>query len=199
MDIIIIGSGGHAKVVKDLAEQLNYKIVAVCDPNDSNKNMSFWKDIKFYEKESDLKKYDVKKVYMANGIGHKTKNNLLRKKLFILLKRMGFTFPALIHPAAYVSKDSKLHDGVQVMAGSIVQPGCIIKENTIINTSCSIDHDCKIGSDVHIAPGSILCGNVHVGNNAFIGVGSKIIQGLSIKDNTFVKAGSLITHEIKGS
>ena len=195
MEIIIIGSGGHAKVVKDLAEQLSYKIIAVCDPNDANKNNSYWKDIKFHKNESDLKKYDVKKVHLANGIGHMPKNNSSRNKVFVLLTNMGFTFPALIHPSANVSKYTKLEDGVQVMAGSVIQPGCIIKENTIINTSCSIDHDCIIGSDVHIAPGSTLCGDINVGKNSFIGCGSSIIQSIVLKNDSFIKSGSVVTED----
>ena len=192
MDIIIIGSGGHAKVVKDLSEQLNHEVIAVCDPNDSNKDHPFWKGIKFHKNESELKQYDVKKVFIVNGVGHMPGNNLTRNDIFVMLTKMGFTFPALIHPSAYVSKDVILHDGVQVMAGSVIQPGCTINENSIINTSCSIDHDCKIGSNVHIAPGSTLCGNVIIGNNSFIGCGSSIIQSIVIKDDSFIKAGSVI-------
>jgi UDP-perosamine 4-acetyltransferase len=192
MNIIIIGSGGHAKVVKDLAEQLNYQIIAVCDPNDKNKNKGCWKNIKFYNHESDLQQYDVKKVFIANGVGHMPKNHSSRNKIFIRLMSMGFSFPVLIHPSAYVSKDTKLYDGVQVMAGSVIQPGCIIKENTIINTSCSVDHDSIIGGNVHIAPGCTLCGNVQIGKNSFIGCGSSIIQSVVIKNDSFIKAGSVV-------
>lgn len=192
MDIIIIGSGGHAKVVKDLAEQLNHKVIAVCDPSDTNKDNIFWKGIKFHKDESELKRYDIKEVFIVNGLGHMPGNSSLRNDIFVMLRKMGHTFPALVHPSAYVSKDVILHDGVQVMAGSIIQPGCIINENSIINTSCSIDHDCKIGSNVHIAPGSLLCGEVSIGDNSFIGCGSSIIQSITIKDDSFVKAGSVV-------
>ena len=187
-----MGSGGHARVVKDLAEQLNHEIIAVCDPNDANKNKDCWKNIKFYNHESDLKQYDVKKVFIANGLGHMPKNYSSRNKVFIMLTSMGFTFPTLIHPSAYVSKNTKLYDGVQVMAGSIIQPGCIIKENTIINTSCSVDHDSIIGSNVHIAPGSTLCGNVQIGKNSFIGCGSLVIQSVALKNDSYIKAGSVV-------
>jgi len=192
MDIIIIGSGGHGKVVKDLAEQLNHKVIAVCDPSDTNKDSAFWKGIKFHKNESELKRYDIKEVFIVNGLGHMAENSSLRNDIFVMLRKIGYIFPTLIHPSAYVSKDAILHDGVQVMAGSVIQPGCVINENSIINTSCSIDHDCKIGSNVHIAPGTTLCGNVNVGNNSFIGCGSSIIQSIIIEDNSFVKAGSVV-------
>ena len=196
MDIIIIGSGGHAKVVKELVEILGHKIIAVCDPNDSNKNHPFWKNIVFHRNESELQKYSKKTVFIANGLGHLPKDNISRKKVFYFLNEMGFSFPALIHPASFVSNNAELYDGVQIMAGSVVQPGCIIKENTIINTSSSLDHDCKIEDNVHIAPGNTLCGSVTVGKNSFIGCGSSVIQSITIKEDTFIKAGSTIIKDI---
>ena len=67
-----------------------------------------------------------------------------------------------IHPTAYTS-DAQIGPGTVIMAGVIIQPGCRIGKHVILNTGCQLDHDCVIEDFAHIAPGAVLCGNVHVG------------------------------------
>ena len=83
-------------------------------------------------------------------------------------------------------------DGVQVMAGAVIQVNVSIGDNTLINTGASIDHDSVIGRHCHIAPGVVICGGVTVGDGSFIGAGSIIAEGVKIPENSFVPAGSLI-------
>lgn len=199
MEIIIIGSGGHAKVVKTLVELIGYKVVAVCDPDDKNKNLPIWNGIKFYKKESDLSIYDKDKVFAANGIGHMPHKLFSRKNAYNLLHEMGYVFPKLIHPKAWVSKYTNIEEGVQIMAGAIIQTGTKIGKNTIINTSASIDHDCNIGKNVHLAPGAVLCGDVNVGDNTFIGSGSNIIQSITVEKESFIKAGTTVVKDFKNN
>ena len=199
MEIIIIGSGGHARVVKSLVELIGYKVIAVCDPDDSNKNHPVWKGIKFYKEESDLSFFDKDKVYIANGIGHMPHKSSSRKNAYNLLNEMGFFFPPLVHPVAWVSNYTIIEDGVQIMAGAVIQTGTKIDKNTIINTSASIDHDCKIGKNVHVAPGVVLCGDVNVGDDSFIGSGSNIIQSINVKKESFIKAGTIVVNDFKNN
>ena len=121
------------------------------------------------------------------------RNNNKRKELYEFVTHAGFHIPLLIHPAAVVSNtEVKLGDGVQIMAGSIVQAGCVIAENTLVNTGAIIEHDCRVGKNVHICPGAVICGGSTVGDNSFIGAGATVIQGIEIGKNSVVGAGSVV-------
>ena len=87
-------------------------------------------------------------------------------------------------------------EGVQLMAGAVIQPNVSIGENTLINTSASIDHDCQIGAHVHIAPGTVLSGNVCVQDETHIGTSATVIQNIKIGTKCTIGAGSVVVKNI---
>ena len=132
------------------------------------------------------------------GVGS-VKDNSKRKMLYNEVKKIGYSIPFLIHPKAVVSEDSQIHEGVQIMAGTIVQTGCSIEENTIVNTGAIIEHDCVIGKHVHVCPGVVISGDCVIGDGAFIGAGSVVIQGLKIGENSIVGAGAVVVSDVADS
>ena len=190
--LLIIGAGGHAKVILDTLSLHKKNIIAVFDKKKSL-NQIFKDKLHIRNAIEFEKKISPNNYFLINGIGIVPgENKLVRKSIFNKYKKKGFTFLEIIHPSAIISKSSVLEEGVNVMAGSVIQAGTTIKKNTIINSRVTIDHDCIIGENVHIAPGAILCGNVKVGNNAFIGAGSIILPGARIEKNKIIPAGNLI-------
>ena len=190
--IIMIGAGGHAKVIFDIANISNIKISYIVD---IKKKL----DIEFSRLKHIVTDNFVKnkilpnQCYLINALGIVPGNKkLLRGNVYNDYKKKGYKFLQAIHPKAIISKDVIVKEGVNIMAGSVIQPGPTILENSIINTGALIDHECIIGKDVHIAPGAILCGNVKIGNRAFIGAGTKIMPNVSIPKDTIINAGSLI-------
>jgi UDP-perosamine 4-acetyltransferase len=87
-------------------------------------------------------------------------------------------------------------EGVQVMAGAIVQPGVRVGANSVLNSRSSVDHDCVIGSHVHVAPGAVLCGSVVVGDHAFVGAGATVIQGVHIGAGAVIGAGVVVIRNV---
>ena len=138
-----------------------------------------------------LFKLDASKYNIAIGLGVKPSENK-RNEVFEKIKKNGFSIPNLIHPFSYVAEDVILGEGIQIMAGSIIQTKVSIGDNCIINSRASIDHNSLIGKNTHVAPSSCICGDVHIGNNSYIGAGSTIIQGIKLRKNSFVKAASLV-------
>lgn len=190
--IVLIGTGGHARVVHDLIKISGGYLIAVVDPQTFKD--TYFQDLKHISDDDEvLNKYSVDEIYIANGIGMVPGKNIkLRKKLYMKYKKLGFYFPPLIHPSSAVSEYAKIKEGAQVMAGSVIQAATYIGENAIINTSASIDHDCYIEAHVHIAPGVTMCGNVKVKENSFVGAGSVVLPSYNIKKNSFVKGGSIL-------
>ena len=190
--VILLGAGGHSKVLLDVIKTLKLPIIGVCDPILYKKGKKFWRGLKVLGNDDFLNSQDPEFITLVNGIGLKNKD---RKAIFCKMKNLGFSFESLIHPSAWISDSVKLGQGVQIMAGVNVQADCQIGENSILNTGSQIDHDCRIGSHVHICPGTVLCGDVGIADLVFVGAGTTILPKVEVASGRFIKAGSLIKVE----
>ncbi len=193
--IILLGGGGHAKVLIDLINQRNdYQITGILDP-DLEVGMQI-KGVSVLGTDAELSELHdqgIRNVAIAVG---SVKCNLLRKTLFDQSRKVGFEIPALMHPRSLVSADVKISDGVQIMAGAIIQTDSTLGEGAVINTGVQVDHDCCIGSQVFLSPGVVLSGGVTVGDNAFLGAGAVVIQGVTIGENAVVAAGAVVVQDV---
>jgi UDP-perosamine 4-acetyltransferase len=191
---ILLGAGGHARVVRAMADALGWRILGLCDP--ALPPGSEWFGLPVLGDDGALNGHDPAQVVLLNGIGHMPKGDL-RQRLQAEMSARGFTFPTLVHPAAWIAPDARLGAGVQIMAGAVVQPGCTIGVGTIVNTRAGIDHDTTLGSGVHIAPGATLCGGLSVEDGAFIGAGATVIQGCRIGAGALVAAGACVIADLR--
>ena len=194
-NIIIIGAGGHAKVVHDSLNKDSYNTMAIIDPVKKLDNQ--FSELLHLKKDNDiLNKFSIKQHMLIMGIGMVPgKNRYLRKILYTNYKNNGYKFKNIIHSSSILADNTKINTGAQIMAGVIIQVGGTIGENSIVNTGAILDHDCDIGRNTHIAPGTIICGNVKVGNDCFIGAGAKILPGSIIPNDTDIKAGVIINKD----
>lgn len=193
--IIILGAGGHASVLADVATLLGMNILGFCNP--VNASIKGFPEITYLGNDSILNQYPPEQVNLVNGIGAvSVQGNLQRRALFQQFSDGGYLFETLIHPSTVVARSAQINQGAQIMAGAIIQPNARISENVIVNTAASIDHDCIIGHSVHIAPGSILSGNVVIKDNSMVGVGAVIIQGVTVESNVMVRAGRIAVKNI---
>lgn len=186
--LLIIGAGGHGRVIADCAQATNvYSEVAFLDDcfpeRDTNlewpiiDKSSAWK---CYEKEYDF----------ALAIG----NNKARLALFKALSNSNSArLPNIVHPKAVISQHATLGKGNVVFANAVINPGVSIANACIINTSATVDHDCRLADAVHISPGSHLSGTVTVGERSWLGAGSCTVQVIDIAENTQVGAGAAVT------
>lgn len=194
--IILLGGGGHAKVLIDLVKTSGeYEIAGILDSQIEvgatilgisilgNDNLI-----------PELYKQKIKNACIAVG---SAKDTSKRKLLYEKVKKMGYYVPILLHSRAFASKNgTKISEGVQIMASAIIQTGCSIGENTIVNTGAIVEHDCNIGKHVHICPGAVISGGCIVGDSAFIGAGATVIQGIKIGNNSIVAAGAVVIDDV---
>lgn len=193
--LILLGAGGHARVLLALVRASGRVLLGVCDPALQAQGRGDWEGLPVLGGDDALDRLGPAQVDLALGVGQLARSGL-RSALYAAWSERGYAFPPLVHHAAWVAPDVALSDGVQIMAGAVVQPGCILGTNVTINTHASIDHDCRIGADVHIAPGAVLCGAVQVGDGAFIGAGAVLTQGLRVGDAAVVGAGVTLVRDL---
>jgi sugar O-acyltransferase (sialic acid O-acetyltransferase NeuD family) len=195
-NILIIGGGGHAKVVISiLKKHRSYNILGYFDRNDNGDILS----VKYIGDDSNAPNIFRNGCNQAAlGLGQ-LRSSLFRRQIVELYSNIGFEFPTIISHSAQINEDVLLGNGTVVMDGTIINSGTRIGTFSILNTSSSIDHDCKIGDFTHIAPGVTLSGGVEIGMDCLIGTGSTIIQYKTITSNVIVGAGSVVTKDIQES
>jgi len=192
--IIVIGGGGHAKVIISiLKKQKKYEVVGYTDISDNGLILG----IQFLGSDEKLHSlFDSGIQNAAIGLGQ-IKTALHRRKIVDVLKNIGFKIPAIISPKSIVNEDVNIGNGTVVMDGVVINSGTSIGEFSIINTNSSVDHDCKIGSFTHITPGVTLSGEVTIGDNVLIGTGASVIHQIKIPDNTIISSGSSVQMDIE--
>jgi len=190
--LIILGTGGHASVVADLAASAGWRILGCIGPEPLAFSEEFCPYLGLNEV---LSRYAPSAVSLAIGVGS-VGDAGLRRSLFEAQRQRGFSMPALIHPSANVALTAKIGAGTQIMAGVAVNPFAEIGVNVIVNTNATVEHHVRIGDHAHVAPGATLCGSVTIGATAHIGAGAVVLQGLSIGDGTVVGAGAVVTRDI---
>lgn len=192
--VIVLGMGGHAKVLLDAMSHNEIDVIGYTDFNQCD--VAHASNYPYLGRDEAVLKLSREDVWLVNGIGMLPSSNQPRHDCFKFFKGKGYRFLSVIHPSAIIAHDVLIDEGAQIMAGVILQTGVSIGANTIVNTSASIDHDCKIGRDVHIAPGVVMSGGVKVGDRCFIGIGARIIQNTQIVKNAFVRAGEVVMSDI---
>lgn len=187
---IVIGGGGHAKVVIALLLARGSPIQGYVETDPSAVHQIL--GLPCLGGDDRLAECAPDAVDVALGVG----GTEARSRIFVSWRARGYAFPALVHPAAFVDAAAGLSAGVQVMAGAVVQAAATVGENALLNTGCRIDHDCRIGDGAAVAPGAVLCGGVTVGAGAMVGANATILPGLQIGNGATVAAGAVVIEDV---
>lgn len=188
---IILGSGGHSRVILENLYILKKKNIKIYDFNfSSKKNNTILKS-----KVNDFKKISKKEISKKNNIFLAIGDNALRKKYFMRY-RDKINIPNLISKNSNISSLSKVGVANFFNHFCFIGPNAIIGDNNIINTKSLIEHDVKIGSHCHIGPGVKIGGGSFIGNNVMCGIGSILINNIKICSNVILGAGSIVTKNI---
>lgn len=189
--LLLIGAGGHSKVVAEIVQQgARFYLAGLIDRLPRGTLVGG---------VAILGNDDALPALFASGIRHAhvaIGSNSLRAKLSHTLAALGFELTTLRSRSADLSPSARFGRGVVVMGGVVINAEAEIGDGSIVNTRASIDHDCRIGRFVHIAPGSTLAGNVSVGDWTFVGAGATIIPGVTLGSNVIVGAGACVIDDI---
>lgn len=189
--LLIIGAGGHGKVVADAAlETGRWQRIAFLDDAYVNGGSVLGLPVLGGVSKTRELVGDYPDCLVAIG------NNARRRTLLQSAEQAGFALPALIHPRAQVSQWAVVGPGSVVMAGAVVQVDSRLGFGVIVNTAASVDHDCVIGDAVHVCPGVHLGGTVTVGDGVWIGIGATVREGMRIGAGAVIGAGACVIDDI---
>ena len=192
--LVVLGGGGHARVLINTLRQRGAEIIGITDPNSDTSTRGPYGLPVLGDDEAVLA-LNPSEVSLVNGLGA-LPGSTRRRVLFDRFSQKGYCFASVVHPSAIIADDVQLGQGVQIMAGAVIQPAVVIGSNTIVNTRASIDHDCEIGADVHIAPGVVLSGHIKIGDRVHVGTGAAVIHAISVLPDAVIGVGATVLEDV---
>jgi UDP-perosamine 4-acetyltransferase len=195
--IVVVGAGGHAKVLADMIDAGGrFRVAGATDSNPEGEaaKLSGLKILGTDEILPQLQKDGVRRAAVGLGASPDTAPRAAQRRELL---KLGFKLPALAHPRAIVSPLAELGDGAQVMAGAIVNAGARLGAGAVVNTGAIVEHDCVVGADAFVGPGAVLGGGVRLGAGAFVGLGAVVNPGLKIGARAIVGAGAVVVKDVR--
>lgn len=197
-DLVIVGSGGHAKMCIELLKHVGtFNVVGIIDNH--LEPGSTVHQLPVLGSDATLSTLRSQGLTLAvNGVGTR-KGCGPRKRVYEALVKLGYSLPALIHPSAFVEPTASLGQGVQVMMGALVGNDVKVGENVIVNSGAIVSHDSRIESHTHLAPGSILAGSVIIGASSLVGMGVTIFMGITVGERSVIPNGQHVFKNLEAA
>ncbi|MCW9132433.1 acetyltransferase [Bacillus paramycoides] len=192
MRIVIIGQGGHSKVIQDIILSNNeYEIVGYLD--DRYENIAIVDNLYFGPIST---AYDMINYFHQINFVIAIGDNKVRKKIVEKLRLYDSFYITLIHKSAVVSPSAKIGNGTVVMPNVVINADTQIGNHAIINTGSVVEHDNIIGDFVHISPQATLTGSVVIEEGAHIGAAATIIPSVKVREWSIIGAGAVVINDM---
>lgn len=183
--LIIIGAGGHGKVIADAALKIGYTNICYIDDYAKGNVMDF----PIISTSADIERLNDGSTDFIIGIG----NNAVRKTI---AETYNIKWVSIVHPSAQIAFNVKIGKGTVVMANAVVNVCTTIGEHCIINTGAIVEHDNVIENYVHVSPNAALGGTVRVDAGSHIGIGATVKNNIDICSGCTIGAGAVVVKNI---
>ena len=192
--VILLGTGGQASVLYEILINRQAPILGLAAPHKPSRTL--FAAIPWLGDDNSVLQSPIDQVLLVNAVGSVGRIQQ-RRELFKKFKSRGYSFASVVHSSAIISAlEIEVGEGLQVMAGAIINTCVRIEENVLINTRAVVEHDCRIGRHTHVASGAVLCGGCVVGEGVHIGAGAAINQGITIGDGAVIASGAVVTKNV---
>ena len=190
--LLLLGGGGHCRSVLDSILSLGvYSDIGIVLPDNAEVSGAY-----VVGTDRDLPTLFQQGWTNAFITVGSVGNTALRRKLFGLIKQVGFHVPSIIDRTAALAKDIQIGEGCFVGKNAVVNTGAILGCCAIVNTGAVIEHDCVVGDFSHISSGAVLCGQVTIGHDTHIGAGAVVRQQIAIGNGVMIGLGSVVVKNI---
>lgn len=191
MRLVILGAGGHAKVLIELWRALGtHQLVGCLSDGPAPAQLLGLPVLGGTGELERLRAEGIEAACIAIGA------NAARQRLGQQAVALGFALPPALHPGAILSPSAAIGVGAQVLAGAIVAAEARIDPLALLNHGAILDHDGVLGPAAHAAPHSTMAGGVRVGARALLGVGAQVKPGVSIGDDAVVGVGAAVVADV---
>lgn len=191
----IIGAGGHARVVHDVATSMQH-FERIFGLDQRYPDVNHVGLIDMLGSDQDLHLFAQYGACAVVAIG----DNAVRTRLFNRLVNANVPIAsALLSTSAYVSPTASCGQGSVVGPKAVLGAGARVCCNVIINSGAIIEHDVIVAEHCHVAPGAVLCGGVLLESGVLVGAGAVVLPNLKIGCGAVIGAGAVVTRSVKAN
>lgn len=195
-DIIIYGSGGMAREVVELIEDIN--------------NIKPCWTIKGYIDDDAEKKGEIIHGYSILGtcevlcklsrpvsviiaVGDPT----AKKKIYQKIENPAVMFPILIHPSARVSKSAVIGEGSIIGIDCIISANVRLGRHVFLNMRTVVGHDAVINDFCSCLVNCVIAGGVQMLECSLLGSGSIIMEKTTVGSGARISMGSIVSFDVE--
>ena len=191
LDIVIVGAGGHGRVVLEAVRaEGRHAVVGFVDADEQLADVAGVPVVGQAKHLARLRAGGVGGAIVAIG------DNRVRAGYFAALLAAGLEPVTVVHPAATVSPSASLGRGTFVSAAAVVAAEAAVGDNSIVNTAAVVEHEARVGPDCHVAPAASFGGRVTLGAGAFVGLNATVLPCLNVGAGATVGAGAVLTRDV---
>jgi sugar O-acyltransferase (sialic acid O-acetyltransferase NeuD family) len=194
MNLVIIGAGGLAREIYDLAlvccaHLPDFTIKGFLSIEQTNIEELGYPKIISNSTDYVIEKGDV--FFCAIG------GVLRRKKVVEKILNKGGKFINLIHPSAIISPSVQLGAGIAIKSYCVISSDVTIGDFTFLQSSVIMGHDVKIGKFCQVNSFSFFAGYAEIGDCVTVNAGAKLIQNVKVEEEAVVGIGSVVLTKVK--
>jgi len=193
--IVLIGGGGHAAVLAETLKVLHRPVLGFTNAEADTSDTLPGEPAFLGDDSQLLSTYGPDEIELINGLGSSGAIGK-RETIFNRFTTEGYGFTDIIHPAAYLSPTATYGQGLQMIAGAIVNTAAQLGNNVLINSRALVEHHCFIGNHSHIASGAVLCGACRIGESVHVGAGAVINQGITVGNGAIIASGAVVIKDV---
>lgn len=187
-DVIVIGAGGHAKVIADIVIRSNDNLIGFLDDR-IEVGTKILGDYEVMGPTNLIESIKGENKFFIIAIG----DNLIRKTFY---EKYNINYYTAIHPTAIIGTDVELGEGTCVMPNACINANTKIGKCCIINSGALVEHDCVIDDFVHISPTATVCGTVKIGKLTQIGARASVRNNVTIGEEILIGMGATVVKDI---
>jgi sugar O-acyltransferase (sialic acid O-acetyltransferase NeuD family) len=188
--IVIVGAGGHGRVVLDILRAMRREIAGFLDDDRQkcvvNGALVLGSTDQLFC-PAFLESHDV---LVAIG------DNSQRRRFAEHVLRNGGRLAQAVHPGCIISPTAVLGDGTVIVPGAVINANACIGRFCIVNTGATIGHDVVLEDGAQVGPGVNMGGSCWCGEDAFIGIGAAAGPNVRIGAGAVLGAGATALRDV---
>jgi sugar O-acyltransferase (sialic acid O-acetyltransferase NeuD family) len=188
--LCIVGCGGHARSVGEIALGTGYATLLFVDANARDGERIFGFPVITFDAFADR---EAALAHHIAALG----DNAAREAANAQVRRLTASAPAnVIASDVRAGRDMELGEGVFIGAGVHLGPCVRIGDGAIINTRAVVEHESVVGAWTHVAVNATILGRAVIGRRVLVGARATILDGLNVGDDAVIGAGAVVVRDI---
>ena len=172
--LLLVGAGGFGRMVAEQA-MMEYDCAFVDDGQPVGTDIC---GIPVVGSLADLPELRKEYGLLVVGIG----NNRFRAQVYEKAKALGYSFPNIIAPSAYVSPFAEVGCGCVVLQNACIQNGASVGSGVLLNAGTEVHCDATVGNFALIYTNSVIRTGATLGDFARIGSNATVCNNAVVPD-----------------